>query len=178
MDLLFYLAAIAAIFHFIYEGIIAPTLRVKIDHGLFELRDNLRAVKIDLDDACDERAYSIVDDGINMYIGRIGLVTVSFVVWLRAQLKDASLRDELHDRYKAVKTCGTPELMGISQKGQALVEQALIVNSLPLAIFLTPFSLVAMLTSWVHRQGRKLFSTPMQRTEALIEHSSMVRMRA
>lgn len=178
MDLLFYIAFIAAMLHFIYEGIIAPTIRTRLDHRLFELRDELRNVKIDRRHECEEEAYGIVDDGLNMYIGRVGMVTISFVLWLKRCMRDEALRKEVWRRTEKLEKANISELADIAHRGAYVLEWALIFNSLPLIVIAIPFAIAAAIYSYLHKLGVRLFALPLRQTQELIDHSSMMRMRA
>jgi hypothetical protein len=178
MDLLFYITFIAAMLHFIYDGIIAPTIRTKLDHQLFELRDELRNVKIDKRHECEGEAYGIVEDGLNMYIGRVGMVTISFVLWLKTRMSDEGLRKEVWRRTEKLEKANIAELAKIAERGSYVLLRALVFNSLPLIVLVVPLAIAAAIYSYLHKLGVRLFALPLRRTQELIEHSSLVRMRA
>jgi hypothetical protein len=178
MDMLVYIAFIVAMLHFIYEGIVAPAIRISLDHRLFELRDELRCIKIDRGGEFSDEAYEIVDDGINMYIGRVGLVTASFIAWIRFQLQDENLRSQVKARAKVLEQANIPEISNIAIRATRVIENALACNSLPLIVVVLPFVLAMLVSSHLHRFVKRLFAIPMSKVEELIEHNSAVRMRA
>jgi len=46
MEIAIIVLAGLAVYHFVYEGILAPSFRLKLRFELFELRDELRKLKI------------------------------------------------------------------------------------------------------------------------------------
>lgn len=178
MDILFCIAAALAVGHWIYEGIIAPTLRTQVDNELFELRDRLRSIKINEGEKCNEDAYDIVDTGINRYIGRTEIVTISFTVWLKRMQRNPEFLADLKERQRLLKECETAEIMECAERGQALVERALIVNTIPFALQLLPIAAIATMTSVMHRQGRRLFASGTSRTDELIRQNTRLHVHA
>jgi hypothetical protein len=80
MEYLFVVLIVFALYHFVYESILAPSERLKLRFELFELRDRLRALKVDHSDYLEDRHFHYLQDSLNSLIcllGRFDLATLS-----------------------------------------------------------------------------------------------------
>lgn len=137
MDIVITILIIGAFAHFIYEGIIAPTLRDKLRHQMFELRDQLRSIQIQDGKRCPREAFDIAHEGINQYVNRIHWLTVSFMREFNRVHRDPKIRAETKRRREAVENCGHPEVQRIVKAANGVLERAFAVNSGPfIAYFL------------------------------------------
>lgn len=63
---------IFAIYHFVYESIIAPNVRLELRFELFKLRDELRNIKLNRElSKEDNEVFSILDETICVAINRL-----------------------------------------------------------------------------------------------------------
>lgn len=177
MDILIIVLAIIAMLHFVYEGIVAPTIRMKLNHDLFELRDDIRQYKISNED-CDEQVFDVVHNGINQFINKLHWVTFSFMIEFSRAHKDADYRKEVSRRKKMVDECQSIEIQRACKRGNEIVEFTLAVNSLFLMLYLTPFILMLEVLASArrkffvrtHAKVSEVFASPSDRTQEIFAH--------
>jgi hypothetical protein len=71
MTILLSVMMLLTLAHFIYESIVAPSLRLKIRYDLFALRDELRFLKIKRGSSLDDKHYVYLQDSINTMISHL-----------------------------------------------------------------------------------------------------------
>src|SRR5258708_36909923 len=79
MVVLFIALVILAIFHFVYQTILAPSFKFEARLKLFRLRDRLRRLKIDNSDLLNDRLFCEIQERINRqiyYFVRFTLVNI------------------------------------------------------------------------------------------------------
>lgn len=164
MDILILIIAACAFLHFIYEGIVAPSIRTKLRNDMFELRDELRNLHISKDDRCSREAFEIAHTGVNQYLDRLHAVTISFMRRFREAYKDADFRADVERRQMVLNSCESTELRKIVASANSRIELALFANSAGWLIYLVPVALLGIcikaITRWVHRRISQLFATP------------------
>jgi hypothetical protein len=156
--LILVLVSLATI-HFVYESIIAPSLRLSIRYDLFALRDQLRSLKIEHADQLDDKHFHYLQDSINSIIlalPRIDAMTIAHVK--NAIEKDAALKERLIARQKILDDCTIPELRGIRKKSIELSVVALGVNSGMWAIYVIPAMAVGGIYKSIERRIKALIS--------------------
>lgn len=155
-----------------YEGVIAPSLRDRLNDEMFELRDRLRRIKLERDEGCPERAFDIAHNGINQYVHRLHWVTISFIIEFNRSHR--KFRNEVKERREAVANCGVPELHKVVDEGNQIVERALIVNSGAVLVIALPFVVLAVLAFKLQRKlyakAAELFATPERRTQQVLNN--------
>ena len=171
MDILIVVLAMVALGHFLYEGIVAPTLRTKLKHEMFQLRDELRSVHLERDDGCPQEAFNIAHNGINQYVHRLHWVTISFVTEFN-RMNSSSKKAEVDRRRRVVETCEVKELSDIVARGNKVVERALFVNSGAVfaycTVLLVPLAILFMCAHSIYRKASEMFAAPSGRTDEVI----------
>ncbi|MCC4632650.1 hypothetical protein [Xanthomonas dyei] len=164
------LMGVLALGHFLYEGVVAPSLRDRLNDEMFELRDRLRRIKLAKGDACPQKAFDIAHNGINQYVHHLHWVTISFVVEFNRSHK--RFRNEVKERREVIANCGVPELHSVVDRGNQIVERALIVNSgavivvaIPIVVFAT---LAFQLPMKLYAKAAEIFATPERQTEQVL----------
>lgn len=171
MDIAILIFATLAFAHFIYEGIIAPSIRMKLRNRMFELRDEVRALHAE-DRRCSKEAFEIAHGGINQYINRLHAVTISLMGKFREAYKDPAFRKEVERRKAALDACDCKELQSIVTRANRTIESALMTNTGMWFVYLVPVALAVVCIHAVgaklHRFIFRLFATPLARTDSLI----------
>lgn len=158
MDIIIALLIVGALMHFIYEGIVAPTLRDNLKHQMFELRDQLRAIQITEKEKCPREAFDIAHQGINQYVNRLHWLTASFMFEFNRAHVDAKVRERVNRRREIVARCGEPEIQRIVKDANHVVGNAFAVNSFPLIVyFIIILALYAAMKYGVTRVGSLLY---------------------
>lgn len=117
MDILFLVLVGLAGFHFLYEGVILPTIRLRLRYKLFELRDKLRRLKIERGDNLSDEVFSQLQDSINNTICFLHTINLETLKRLhRAIDSDQSLRKEMEKRRNVIETCPLKEVREIDQQ--------------------------------------------------------------
>lgn len=172
MDIAIIALALLAFAHFIYEGIIAPSVRMKLRNKMFGLRDDLRHLHVS-SEKCSREAFEIAHSGINQYINRLHGITIAFVSRFKtAYRNNPSLRDEVERRKRVLDACSSPELQGIITRANQNIEFALLINMGMWFLYLVPVAVAAScitaVTAKIHRFVYRLFATSEASTEKLM----------
>ncbi|WP_447903238.1 hypothetical protein [Stenotrophomonas pavanii] len=171
MDILIIVLALVALGHFLYEGAVAPTLRTKLKHEMFQLRDELRSVHLERAGGCPQEAFNIVHNGINQYVHRLHWVTISFISEFN-RMNSKAKRAEVDRRKKVVEECGVKELSDIAARGNKVLESALFVNSGALLAYcialMVPLAILFLCAHSIYRKASEMFAAPSGRTDEVM----------
>ena len=127
---LFWAVAILAFLHFIWDGLIAPVLRLRIRFELFEIRDKIRSEKIV--NMADPDSLEFFERAINSAIYIVHNFGLIDYLIMTMAFKKESVSEELN-------SIEMPDcLVDDMSKAQSLVNSALGVNSLMLFFYLVP----------------------------------------
>jgi hypothetical protein len=151
-----------ALYHFIYESILAPSWRLKLRFELFVLRDKVRALKIDHPEAFRDKHYHYLQDSVNtlvMLLARFDLATLGRI---EAEMKrNPQLQKQSDERSRILDDCGLEEAKAIRYASLRIAFSALAVNSGGWFIYAVPtLSIVFGLKSY--------FSSFRQRIKAVV----------
>jgi hypothetical protein len=143
--------AVIALWHFIYESILLPSIRLHLRNRLFVLRDELRAHRVESDNV-DEKAFDLVSKGINNYLTRLPMINIGLRVEFERKVKeDPSLVDKLKERRKVIVESNDESLKQIYHDVNVVLEYAFVANSGGWFIYLVP---IAVLIASVKRLSR------------------------
>jgi len=82
----FYIFVFLMIWHIFYESILAPALRNNLKYKFFEIRDQLRLLKIDGLSKSDEEVYDLLDQSICHLIHSMSFLNIVNYLQLRREL--------------------------------------------------------------------------------------------
>jgi len=140
---LFIFLVVMAFLHFIYEGIIAPTLRMKLKYKMFALRDRL-AHRRELSVNSDDPAFDIVARSINSVAGNLTRFTVTKIYSTRNLLRtEKGLAEEIRKRNQLIDRATDPDLREIVKLLDVYLFEALLINCAGFFFWLSPLILVA-----------------------------------
>lgn len=163
----------AAFAHFIYDGILAPSMRCKLRNDLFDLRDQLRTAQISNRDSKATEAFDVVHAGINAYLNRLQAVTVSLrAKFYQLNREDARFQQEWHRRRRVVEEARNQELEQIKARANATIELAFVVNSAPLLVYSLPVALCLAPLFQLRRWSQALVAMKPSQTDRLIPRTS------
>src|SRR5262245_60473492 len=109
MSTLIWAMLLLALFHFIYESILAPSLRLSLRHNLFGLRDELRRLKVQYGDAFDDTHFLYLQGSINTMIAMIPRYDLATLYYAqRAYKRDAEFRNHVDERADMLGNCTIP----------------------------------------------------------------------
>jgi len=133
---------IAAFLHFIYESILAPSLRLKLRFELFALRDELRLLKIDCDRHLDDRCFEHFQASLNTLIRVLHRIDIATLAAVERELRaNPELREQIEARSRMLDDCNIPQVREIRYRSLQVAVKAFAVNSGGWAIYLLPLVL-------------------------------------
>lgn len=148
-----------AVIHFIYESILAPSLRLRMRFDLFALRDELRALKVDYGDSLDDKHFIYLQDSINAIIKMLPHIEISLVSHIKEEIeKDARLKARLIERQKILDDCDITELSIIRKKSIDLSIMALGVNSGMWSVYIVPIMAFGAIYKSIARRVKAFIS--------------------
>lgn len=169
MTYVFLVVVLIAIWHFVYDGIIAPSIRQRYRNELFKIRDQLRGAKIEGIAKSDERAFWFVHDGVDNFLDRLPSLTLLRARSLSVEYdSNESLRKVLKGHLDAVRDCGDQRIKDAFDKTNSIIEKAMIVNFGGWFIYLIPLACLVMLLSKLSTLAKNLAVAPHRDVERLI----------
>jgi hypothetical protein len=119
-----------AIWHWWYEAVLAPSLRLDCRFKLFKLRDEARELKMRLGERLDDRHFHYLQDSINNAIGLLPRMDIAMVVMMATRMEhDAELRARVAARSKILDDCKFPEAADIRKRANEVLGFVLSANS-------------------------------------------------
>lgn len=146
MTYFFFAVACIALCHFVYESILAPSIRLELRFELFKLRDEVRLLKIkNLSSTAREPEfvdghYGYLQDSINSLICILYRYDLAAIWTIADQInRDQALRQRVEARARLLDDCELPVVLSIRKRQLNIAVKALAVNSGPmLLLLLTP----------------------------------------
>lgn len=143
MKYLILFLVIVSAWHFIYDGIIAPSIRLHLRNKLFILRDELRLAKIDGISSQDEDAFWFVHEGINNFINRLPNLTIEKARSIALSYRQNEHHSRLLDEHIfAVENASDSRITGIFRKTNSVIEATFITNMGGWFIYLIPIAII------------------------------------
>ena len=146
MVYLIYILISLAFLHFIYEGIIAPSLRLKLRYELFRLRDGLRRLKVDEPETVTDQSFRALQEVINNSLKILHHADI-VTVWQAHQkiARDPKLARMRDKRWRMLQEELNHITQPIYRRQTRLFALALLVNNGMLVLYLLPVVIVLLL---------------------------------
>lgn len=181
MAILIFSIIILSFYHFIYEVIVLPTLRLEIRYKLFNLRDRLRTLKIKNKDNIPSVVFDHLNQSINSSINHLPYFKVSLLIEAKREFEiNKSLQEKVEKRVRLVDSCQVEEIQKISQDTIKYSMNAFIVNTGSWVIYLLPFFIIIYILIQINivafglgKQIQKISYTPDYEFEKLIPTSGV-----
>lgn len=139
--------AFLALFHFLYDGIILPSIRQHLRNRLFALRDKLRLEYINGIDKQDIEAFNLTHEAINNFVNRLPMLTISVYAEIEVAIKnDHKLKEKVNKRRAILENCKSPKIKEVNESINKILFDAFIANSGGWMIYLIPMAV--LLTIW------------------------------
>jgi hypothetical protein len=160
----------AALLHWIYEGIILPSLRLSLRYRLFALRDRLREVKSKNNETVSDDVFRYLQGTINNGIALLPFTDFRVIGAAEAIEKDESLRTRIQKREDAISRCQISEIKEIVTEINDVWWTAFISNTAGLAAYVIP--LLFIWHFWTNISGsiKKLVLVPEREIEKAIPY--------
>ena len=131
MVTLFYILIFLGIWHFFYESVLAASLRHGYRYDFFELRDNLRNLKINNSlSEKDEKIYKLLDNSICNMIDSMSIISLGNYFRLKKAIdKNEKVKQSIERTSKFIETADNSKLLEIDKEIQNLGGKVLIINN-------------------------------------------------
>lgn len=155
--------AAAALWHFVFEAILLPTIRQEIQFKLFTLRDELRALKANEPEACGDEPFHLLDTSLSWRMDHLESITISFLKRTRDRLRgDSEFRTEVERRLAVLESCKLPEYVRIRQQSNALTLDIVTANSGGWIVYILPIAYTMFIWDKLKSAVRKVNAMPEQ----------------
>lgn len=169
MTILIYSILALATFHFVYDGIVAPSIRLHLRNRLFALRDELRAIHAAGVSREDHNAFWYVHEGINGLLNRLpGLTMSNRAAVRRAYETDAALRTIVKAREEMLDNCRDARIKKVFERSSAVVEMAFLANAGGWAVYVVPVAFCALTIGSLRKLASEIVLTPQSDANRLI----------
>ncbi|NYT59413.1 hypothetical protein H0A65_10830 [Alcaligenaceae bacterium] len=150
-----------ATWHFIYEGIVAPSIRLHLRNELFKLRDELRAAKHDGLAADDEAAFWFVHDGINNFLNRLSALTIDRSRRLHhIYMTDEEVRATLEKHLQKVLNAQNATIRSVFDRTNDVIGKAMVTNFGGWFIYIIPLAIVIALAGSIGKAAKGMLLVP------------------
>lgn len=170
MSYLIIAIVVCAILHFVFEAIVAPSLRLDLRYRLFALRDELRSLKIEHTEQLDRKHFEYLHESINVtiaFLNRFDIATITKINQLVEH--DAELRQRVEARSKILDDCGLKSVKEIRRKTVRIAGAAFLTNSGAWGLYLLPVAVIAACFSAAKHLARQQVKTLTALPEAELE---------
>jgi len=169
MTILFSALIILMAYHFIFERLIAPTLRLSIRFQLFRLRDDLRSIQIESPELIDRDVFNYLQTGLNTTIQFLSKVDFAFIYRaLEAIESDQGLRKRVERRIELLDNHPSDEIKKIRDDAAKYFGRALLINTGGWMIYLFPIILSIILFSEIKSKVQRISYVPENEIDAVV----------
>jgi MoxR-like ATPase len=170
MNIFLWIIIGAALLHWIYEGIILPSLRLSLRYRLFALRDRLREVKFKNKETVSDDVFRYLQGTINNGIALLPYTDLRVIGAAEALEKDESLRARIKKREDTIAECKLSEIKEIVEELDALWWSAFMSNTAGFAANILPLIFVWHSWTTISSSIKKLVLVPEQEIEKAIPY--------
>jgi hypothetical protein len=156
---------VVALYHFICESILAPSMRLKLRVELFVLRDRVRSLKIESPESFKDRHFHYLQDSLNNLIALLARFDCATLARIEAEMKrHPEMRRHAEERSRTFDDCDLEDARVIRYESLKIASAALVVNSGGWLIYVIPP--LAVVGAWFGLSG--YVSSFQQRIKAVI----------
>lgn len=160
-----------SILHFIYDGIILPSIRQNYRNELFALRDELRWIMIEGIDNTDIAAFNLVHDAINSFANRLPLLTMSVQKSFQIDMQNnVRLREIIKKRREIIHNCNNDDIKRIVNDVNLILEKTYISNAGGWFIYIIPIAITAVVFKKIAVISAQLTIAPPQEVHRILPH--------
>ena len=139
MEYVIFILGALAIFHFVYESIIAPTLRINQKFKAFKLRDELRALACREPETVHDKHFYAVQDVLNAVIRTASTIdVVALMNAKQAVAADPELRKRTDAQARLFDDCKNSRVRDIYTRGGVIAVESVRINSAGLLTCMSP----------------------------------------
>lgn len=150
-----------AILHFIYDGIVAPSLRFEARYELFALRDQLRELKKVRGSEFDDKHFYNIQDTINTMLTNLAQFGIGTIYLIEQEFRrDKELKKRIDARIRVMDDCNDPEVRDLHQRALHVGGTAIAVNSGAWFLYFLPIICLAISFGAVKARVKAALSLP------------------
>ncbi len=149
-----------AVFHFAYESILAPSLRLSLRFRLLVLRDEVRQLKLERVESLHDEHFAFLQDSINGLTSRLHHVDMASLVSVELESRrDPTFLEQARERARMLDDCTVLRVREIRKQTLKIAAEALVVNSGAwVVLFFAPWIVASIGYSEAKRRFRVLAS--------------------
>lgn len=162
MNIFIIICVTLVFWHFIYEGIIAPQLRLKLRHDLFIVRDELRnlLLSVSQDDHDTRRALKIISTALESWLDRMSSFSLYVVFKIKKDVdNNKELKEIVEKELDFIRRSSNDTLKSIDKKFNKICASALFVNSGGLLPYLVMIFVPVLITLFAYSNIKKFINT-------------------
>ncbi len=164
-----------SILHFIYDGIILPSIRQNNRNELFSLRDELRWLMIEGINEKDIPAFNLVHDSINSFSNRLPMLTISVQKTFQSDMENnARLREIIKKRRESIDNCSNNDIKRIVSDVNLILDKTYISNSGGWFIYLIPIAITTIVFEKITEKSAQLAIAPSQEVDKVFPHNNSI----
>lgn len=135
---------ILALIHFIYSGILLPSIRYSLRLRLFGLRDELRNLKIANEVDLSDQVFIYIQESLNNTINILPRIDMPTIKLAEREIKDhQAITQEVNRRIRLIEECSVEEVKEIYIEIFKIFRVAFFANTGPWFAYLIPAVIVA-----------------------------------
>ena len=147
--------------HFIFEGIILPSIRQNMRNKLFALRDRLRMEFINGLEKHDIEAFNLIHEAINMFVNRLPLLNINVMVEVESAIRhDQKLKESVERRSNIMTSCKNENIKIISKELNKIIIESFVLNAGGWLIYILPLAVAMGLWKRIIGDCKKLIAVP------------------
>lgn len=157
MATLLFILVLLAIFHFIYESIILPMLRLELRYKLFKLRDKLRLLKIEKPEEVEDNLFMVLDETICAVTNRLPFLSISARSdGFREYKNNENFRKSVDKRKSLIRNSENKTIQEINNELIEISTVGFILNSGGWFYIALPLILIALIFAFVFHKIKTL----------------------
>jgi len=145
MTILITILIVGSIWHFVYEAIILPSLRLSLRFQLFELRDRIRLLKYEAPEMFKDDAFEYLHRSVTNAIAFLHKIDLGLLFkGVNEAKKDKQISRQIEKKEKMLRQAQLGEVWEIQQEFALISTKILLANHGAWAIYLVPIALILM----------------------------------
>lgn len=157
MTTIILLFIILVIWHFIYQAILLPTLRLRLRFELFKIRDKVRKLKIDEKEVFSDEAYYFTENSVNSLLQNLHFIEFSTLVEAKKFFNSNKKASERIEKIEEVfSNCASNKVSEIHNDISTVFILTLFANSGSWIIYIVPIVLIALTFGGIKRLVEKM----------------------
>ncbi len=143
MSIFFLIILSIAVLHFVYDGIVLPSMRLKLRFQLFRLRDELRWRMRGGSENITGEVYEYLQRAINNTINLLPIVDLQLIVTAsRVLSQDVELQRRINEIIARIDRCDSEDAKRLHKETIETVDKAFLFNTGAGLAYLVPLALV------------------------------------